>query len=217
MTYIRLGINGALAATGEVWSINPCFNVSTESAYTQTELQAAATGVAAVDVPVTWKQSIGTDAKINRMRVEWRSDDHDLLGVAEAPETGWAAGTYGAKMPPQSSAVISLRSDVPGGRGRGRLYLPLMGATISTSTYRLSSPTPAALAADSATYLRGIQDALKAALSPAPSLITFKLCVVSRANGNRVDINRIQVGDVVDTQRRRRDRLQETYSSVAFP
>lgn len=217
MTYFRVSLGGPLGASGEVWSVNPCFNSSIILDVNQSELQAAANAVAAVAAPTSWKQLITTQAKIATVRVEQRADNHSLEAVAEAAYTGWGTGTFVASMPPQTAVVLSLRSDVPSGRGRGRLYLPAMGGSISASTYRLTSPVLQTLANDSATFLRGIQDAIKSGVNPAPAVGTIQLCVVSKTAGSRVDINRIQVGDVVDTQRRRRDRLAEAYVSAPFP
>jgi hypothetical protein len=43
------------------------------------------------------------------------------------------------------------------------------------------------------------------------------LAVWSRTAASITTVNQIQMGDIVDVQRRRRDQLVETYQSLAFP
>ena len=217
MSYIRVALRGSLPS-GEVWSVNPAFNETTDVVtWDQGEGQAAANAIAALAVPAAFTTLRSTAAPGVSVRVERRSDAGVLLGAAEA---GWTAGTTGganAGMPPQTSIVLSLRSNVPGSRGRGRLYWPALGASISTSTLRLTAPTTATVATAATTYLDGIASALKTAFHPSPSLIDVDLCVVSPTTGTKTRIVRVEVGDILDVQRRRRDRMVENYASSPMP
>jgi hypothetical protein len=56
-----------------------------------------------------------------------------------------------------------------------------------------------------------MEAAIKATLPEA------NLTVWSRKTANFHDVNAIQVGNVVDSQRRRRDALIEGYTAVVFP
>lgn len=217
MSYIRVMLRGTLPG-GEVWSVNPAFNETTNvSTWDQEAGQDAADAVGALAVPTVLNNLRSNAGPGQTVRVERRSDSGDLIGAAEAT---WADGNVGslpAVHPPQTSLVLSLRSTVPGARGRGRLYWPALAATLSGSTLRLSSPTTQTVATAAATYLDGIATALKTSLSPSPSLIDYDLCVVSPTTGTKTRIVRVEVGDVLDIQRRRRDRLVENYSSAAMP
>lgn len=217
MSYIRVGLQGTLPG-GEVWSVNPAFNETTNvTTWDQSAGQTAANSISALSLPSALNALKSTAAGLSRVRVERRSDAGALLGAAEA---GWAGGGSGASAPvhpPQTSIVFSLRSNVPGSRGRGRLYWPAIGATLSSSTLRLATPTTSDAATAAAGYLDQIATALKVALAPSPSLIDYDLCVVSPTSGTRTKVVRIQVGDILDVQRRRRDRLVETYASAAMP
>lgn len=217
MTYARVAIRGTLGPS-EVWSVNPTFNISvTDDAWDQGKGNAAAAAIAAIVVPTPLQQLASTGGKVSTVRLEYRTDSHTLLGAAEAAYTGgWTSNEPPGK-PPQSSVVLSLRSDVPGARGRGRLYWPALGAGIDTNTLRISSPTTSVISMNAVTYLRAIQDAIKAEVYGGASPITVKLTVVSKTSGTRTDVNRIMVGNVIDTQRRRRDKLPETYAQAAFP
>lgn len=217
MSYIRVRLNGSLPS-GEVWSVNPAFNETTNvSTWTQTEGQAAADAIALLPIP-TALNDLRSGAGIGvTVRVERRSDTHELIGAAEAAWTAGKTTSVQARMPPQIAVVLSLRSTTPGSRGRGRLYWPAIGAQVDTTTLRLSVPTAAAAATAAATYLDGMATALKNALAPSPSLIDYDLCVVSPTTGSKTRITRIEVGNVLDVQRRRRDRLVEVYATAPMP
>lgn len=216
MSYIRVILRGVIGV-GEVWSVAPAFNETTNVAgWDQAAGQNAANAVAAVVVPNLLKNTASNAGRGTQVRVERRSDDHTLLGAAEAAWAGFTAPTQNPDKPAQSSIVFSLRSNVPGSRGRGRLYWPALSAGISSSTLRLDAAGTLALATAASSYLNLIETALKEQLHPSPSLIDYRLCVVSRTSGVRTDVTRIEVGDLLDVQRRRRDRLAENYSSVAY-
>lgn len=217
MSYIRVRLIGSLPG-GEVWSVNPAFNETTNVAdWSQTAGQSAADAIAAVPIPTALNNLRSAAAIGVTVRVERRSDAHELLGAAEAGWTAGKAASSAPRMPPQIAAVLSLRSTVPGSRGRGRLYWPALGGQVDSTTLRMSVPTAADAASAAAQYLDAMATALKNALAPAPSLIDYDLCVVSPTTGTKTRITRIEVGNVFDVQRRRRDRLTEVYAGVPMP
>jgi len=59
--------------------------------------------------------------------------------------------------------------------------------------------------------LSSMETAIKATLPEA------NLTVWSRKTANFHDVNSLQVGNVLDTQRRRRDTLIEAYTAVTYP
>lgn len=217
MSYIRVQLRGTLAVA-EVWSVNPAFNETTNvSDWDQEAGQNAANAIAALALPSALNTLRSNAGQGSTVRVERRSDAGDLLGAAEATWTAGKAASSGGSQPPQTSVVLSLRSTVPGARGRGRLYWPAIAAQLDSETLRLTTPTPQAVATAAATYLDRIASALKNALQPSPSLIDYDLCVVSPTTGTKTRIVRIEVGDILDVQRRRRDRLAEVYASAPMP
>lgn len=217
MSYLRVSLRGRIGS-GEVWSVNPAFNETTNVAsWDQAEGQTAVNAIAAVQVPAILRNLASSSGPGVTVRLERRTDAGVLVGAAEANWTGFGTPTAGADKPAQTSIVISLRSDVPGARGRGRIYWPALACSVSPTSLRLSTPAPADIASSMSNYLDLIETAIKEKLYPSPSLIDAHLTVVSPTSGTRTDIKRIQVGDVLDVQRRRRDKLKENYASVAYP
>lgn len=217
MSFIRVSLRGGLPS-GEVWSVNPAYNETTNvGTWDQTAGQKAADAIGALNVPTSLKNLLSTAAPMRTVRVERRSDDGALLGAAEAPWVGGGGSSETPKQSYQASVVLSLRSNVPGSRGRGRLYWPALGAGLSSSTLRLSTPTPVSVATDAVAYLNSIETALKQALAPTPSLIDYHLSVYSPTTKSKTDIVRLEVGDILDVQRRRRDRVAEVFASRAYP
>ena len=112
------------------------------------------------------------------------------------------AGTNAnGELPPQCSTGVSLRTALRTRSGRGRFYLPVY------STNECTAGRVAALA---------VTQTLAAAHGMMESLITAGLTpiVYHRANHTSSDIVSIDVSDVFDTQRRRRDKLVPVRSSV---
>lgn len=216
MVYYRVSIKGTLGST-EVWSVNPQFATSPHAMPSQADMQAAATGIAAVNIPSALNVAKSTAVSVTTITVECRSDAGALLATAQAAFTGTQTGGSTAYGAPQTSIVLSLRSDTPGGSGRGRLYWPALGLSPAYPAGRISTTQQTNTATAAATYLRAVQDALKAAIAPAPSAATFELAVFSKTTGSHSLINRILVGDVLDTQRRRRDSLPESYVATNYP
>lgn len=216
MSYVRVSILGRLVSE-EVWSINPVFDPTGEfpGGVSQAGLDAAALAIANRTVPTQMRAWLSTLGSRTGARVEVRDDvTEELIGLSiQSSTTPAVGGPSGANQPPQSAAVISLRTDTPGASGRGRLYWPAMGAALDSTNGRLSSSQLASFLTDSKNYLLGIRSDLAAAF-PA---IGFDLAVRSRTTKTTPHVTRLQVGNVVDTQRRRRDNLPESYSAVSFP
>lgn len=216
--YFRLSIGGKLGAT-ELWTINPAFDPQWESSaatWDQEAGEAMVLAAAGVTPGAQILSAISSAADISTFRLEGRSDAHALLGVAEYRLPTPYPGSGAPTKPAQSAMVLSLRTNTPGASGRGRLFLPSLNVPIDTTTLRLSSTTVTNLIPNVVTYLRGVQDAMRDAGSFFP-WTSLNLCVVSRTTGQRPLVNRIQIGDVIDVQRRRRDAIRETYQARDFP
>lgn len=113
-------------------------------------------------------------------------------------------GGSGASLPPQNAVVVSHRTNQLGRKGRGRMFLPAHTAD-ALSSQRL---TGSAITAD-----LDAQEALLTGL--AYSSLGWQVRPVI-TGGTFVDyavIDRIECGDVVDTQRRRRNQMTETKTS----
>jgi len=214
MSYVRVSILGSYV-TEEVWSVNPVFDPTGEfpGGVNQAALDAAAQAIANRTIPTVLRGLMSSVASRTGARVEVRDDATDaLIALSLQASASATQGTGTNTMPAQSAAVISIRTDSPGASGRGRLYWPCLSATLGTSG-RLASPTNAAIVADAKSYLLGIRTDLATAFPT----IGFDLAVRSRTTHTTPHATRIQVGSTIDTQRRRRDNLPESYAAVAFP
>ena len=84
--------------------------------------------------------------------------------------------------------------------------------TIDTTT-KITTAARDALLTEFKTYLL----AIRSALATSFPTIGFDLAVRSGTAKQTPHAVRIQLGDIVDTQRRRRDTLNESYGTVNFP
>jgi hypothetical protein len=210
---LKLSIRGTLPG-GEAWSVNPIFDAF--NAYEGVEaadMNAVALAVRAVSVPDSLKNLMSSSAQVTSFRVEGRTGGNELILAAEAtPVDGSITGLGLATKPYQTSVVASLLTGFAGASRRGRLYWPALGAGINTNL-RLNTPTAAKTAADMSAYLRAIQTAISANTKFAGS----RLVVFSQKLGVKTPVTDISVGDVLDVQRRRRDRAVESRSSASYP
>lgn len=214
MSYVRVSIKGSSIGT-EVWSINPCFDPTGEfpGGVDQTALDAATLAIASIAPGTNLRALLSNVASRTGAQVEVRDDVTDeLIALSQVSSPSLATGTTTIAMAPQNAIVLSLRTSTPGASGRGRLFWPAMGAGID-SQGRLSSPSVALFLSDMKTYLAAIE----AALETAFPTISFNLAVRSKTTKTTPHVNRIQAGTLIDTQRRRRDSLPESYSALSYP
>jgi len=214
MSYVRVSILGSMFTT-EVWSINPVFDPTLEfpGGVNQAALDSAALAIANRTVPAQMRNLLTTAASRTGARVEVRDDVTDNLIAISTQASGTPSPGVGTPaMPAQTAVVLSIRTDTPGGSGRGRLYWPAIGGSISAAG-RQSAANTLLFINDMKSYLLGIRSDLAAAFPT----IGFDLAVRSKTTHTTPHAVRVQGGDVFDTQRRRRDTLPESYQSVTFP
>jgi hypothetical protein len=126
------------------------------------------------------------------------STGKQLTGVTD-PRSDVGTAT-GSGCPNQCAPVVSFRTATLSRAGRGRIYAPSPAVSVLTDG-RLTS-TAAGHLADSA-------QAMLQALDTAG----FTPVIYHRAAGTTTNITSIDVGDVIDTQRRRRNKLIEVRTS----
>lgn len=113
------------------------------------------------------------------------------------PVTGSGSTTGG--LPPQIALVVSLTTGARGPRGRGRMYVPIRSA--SGANTRPIASTVTSLGTNTRTFLKAIR-----AVGPVPA-------VVNQSIGTYSGITGISVGNAFDVQRRRVNRVSETYTN----
>lgn len=119
--------------------------------------------------------------------------------------TGANSGTM---FPPQDSVVASLRTPQIGRRGRGRMYLPPCPTSISSTGADIGVVTSAGR-----TALAGAQKTLLEALHLNDAVKTRPI-VIGAPYADYAVISQVRIGNVVDTQQRRRRSLAEVYTTV---
>jgi len=214
MSYVRVSIKGTLLST-EVWSVNPTFDPTGEfeTSVSQSALDSAAQAIADLAIPTGLRAIMGAQTTRTGTQLEVRADaDDSLLALSTAISAVGVFGTTTTSLPPQSSLVLSLRTNTPGASGRGRIYWPALSAT-TDGTGRVNGTQVSNFANDFKTYLTNIDAALTAAFP----LIGFDLAVRSRKTHTSPHVVKIQAGNVIDIQRRRRDSLPESYTTVTYP
>lgn len=210
---LRISIFGSMPS-GEEWSVNPVFYIGGDFGEPVSSAQAGtiATAIAARTVPAGLLALNPASVTVGGIRVEARSVGGDLEALGEAmrasPAVGSSSGAHGFS----AAAVLSLRTAVPGASGRGRVYWPACGVTMNNISLRINGADITAALAGFKTYASGIVTDIETTLTGAAGLAVW-----SRKNAQVIAVNTIQMGDVLDVQRRRRDIVPESYQSTTWP
>jgi hypothetical protein len=218
MTYAhkvtRVTIMGTMYNTAEIW--NTGFFVGTETADVTPPTQAAADMV-----KTAWQtfftatgNSINYQFKTTGVKLALvNTDGHDdLAHIVTSMYTSPIAGAEtGSGHPPQIALVASLIAGTAKGVGhRGRMYLPGVAAPMDT-TGHITTSYPASIATTLATFFSTVNSSFD---SPGTVINASKggtgFNLAPPINRSITDVN---VGNVYDTQRRRRNALVETYST----
>lgn len=208
--YLRVSILGALPG-GEKWSVNPHFICDPPGAdLTYTDVTTIATAIAAITVNAQLKGAWSTGTSLTGCRVEARRTTGALENVVERTLGTPATGLGAERHPYQTSAVSTLKTTTPGASGRGRLFWPATGITMSNPSLRIETTAQSSLLTGVSAYLAAILAAIRVT-APASSLIVY-----SKTKNLMSLVNAIAIGDVADVQRRRRDALVENVATSAF-
>lgn len=110
------------------------------------------------------------------------------------------AGTGPGFLPNQCALVLTIRTAVNTARGRGRMYLPCTGARVAGATGRVSDVDREAL------------------VTAAAAMFSVGRGGVASVSDSQFRLaTRVEVGDVIDTVRARRDALRENRTSKLVP
>jgi len=205
--HVRIELLGTLASGAERWSTG--FSTAPPAGGGAADLESLVSEALETFQNDVWTATptygfLSNTVALTGARAQQLADDGTVLGTAEkllpAPVPGNATST----LPPQCSIVISLRTGWPGPRGRGRMYFPCLAPASLTSIGRLSATAQEGLTTNFQTFFNDWN-----ALSD-----TMPVAVASNVGGFVTTVSSVQVGSVVDTQRRRRDTMVESYYSL---
>lgn len=214
--YLRVVWNGTIGSAEE-FSVGASFTIDNDlDNWDQPSANAIVDAILAIDIPAPLLACFNIGVGVVGIRLEGHADTGATIGASEAnyddPQLGTATGS---QHPPQTSIVLSMKSAATGQSGRGRLYWPAMGITLD-SDLLVSNPSTTSLVNAWASYLQSVSAAIRdnAGLFP---WTTVSLAVASPTKGTQAPVTRLEVGNVLDTQRRRRNNLVEARATAVYP
>jgi len=211
VTEYRVILSGTSPAPGEVWSTGVSLQ-GVAPAMTQEEITEWATNIATALNAYTSANPLvsllSSGGSMNTVRCELRdAATEELIRAGEAAIPTGLQGSTAANKVLQASVVFSLRTAVPGRSYRGRCYWPAWNFSPSAQLLFVTSTLPG--------YLTAFADLIELINAQAivvdPSFAVI-LVVRSRLLHVSTPVTALAVGDVPDTQRRRRDAVNEQYT-----
>lgn len=205
--HLRIVFRGTLPG-GEVWS--------TTCALEALGLEGVGAQAAADDCRDAMSTFVGSAGSRTSSAITFTGVDAYQIGTDGRATDQWVSnmatptvGNGSPSSPPQCTMVISLRTGLPGRARRGRMYIPTMAAVVGADAL-VSTATQGLFADAAGTLMNSINDA---GVVDNP----YRLVVASGVgSGALYPVQTIQVGRVIDTQRRRRNSLAEGYVSRAI-
>lgn len=113
-------------------------------------------------------------------------------------------------LPPQLAAAITLRANILGRRGRGRIYIPALVNSDLASDGTLSTAFTTAIRAAMVTLIGNLQDA------PGANVVNPLVVITSAGMASVVRPSEVRTGQRADTIRSRRAQVPETYTTTAL-
>lgn len=218
-----LAVWGGTLAGGEIWSCSlrlastgsgPTAPVPTQEDLIGWMESTAKDAVQAFHQRATTKIHVGcklTFLKMNVITVDGRYEEegetHEYLYAPVVP-----GGSSGIMHPTQVALVVSTTTDYTRGHAhRGRFYLPNPALEVDAVDGTISAADANGVAASAGTFIKELADQP----GPDPLQTDMKVAVMSRAGAGRTNyVTGVEVGRVLDTQRRRRNALPENYQHV---
>jgi hypothetical protein len=155
-------------------------------------------------------QCMLTYCKITHMGVQGKALEPFSTHISEHVFTPTAGGWGGAIYPNQTALAVTLTTAYSRGPAHaGRFYLPLPAWNLGLDG-RLTDVSAASTAASASAFIKNLSDMPGVDVPASPGVV-----VMSRKAGGAVTrkVTGVSVGRVLDTQRRRRNKLDEGYKS----
>ena len=211
---------------GEVWSVNPRYVLKgvlggTAAVEDQGAMETICEAIAALNdgyvLPTVLRQALSTALSVTGIRMEAISDEGLLVGAAEHTLATPVAGLTAPMRPLHCAWCITLNHGAQYGRsGRGRLFWPALGSmpTLST-TARVSNTIRASFLGAVVGWLEAVAGIIRDESGMAPTSV--RQVVWSRITGAVREVDNLSLGDILDSQRRRRDALREQRTTIPWP
>ena len=212
MSHARIVIGGTLGGS-QGWSIG--ITVQQDEAPTPNQAQAYAAQAYADFLSAAWNTSatgaapiknlVSTSGNVTGARVYFYPTGSTTASVSGVSTASPQGGVGTATNPPQTALVVSLLSGFPGRHNRGRIYLPLLTSGVDSNLRWSGNVQPVAVSI--ANWLSLVRTRALTDTPTAP--------IVGGATATNVAISTVRVDNVLDTQRRRRDKISATATGVA--
>lgn len=214
---------------GEVWStglrfaksnsFSPIPGVPPLMEASSAQLQAVADGIAALNTgkgfPTRSLADISQALSIATIRVSEVTEAGTLVSAAEHIFSTPVAGTGQQIRPLQVAVVLTLNQGAQYGRHyRGRMFLPAIAGPDITGGGRVTAVNRQLRLDEWATFINDVAQVCSQNVPEGIPDMVFHGAVWSRTTGKVARLDNISMGDVLDTQRRRRDRLREARTLV---
>ena len=205
------------------WTVTPDARTHTSGNWdTVTQFAVDGPGLASFD-PQSWMEdfaqptaealwstgTISTQAKLTFLKLSPIDDSgHVVLKrTCESTANTDIHGTdSGALLPLQDSVCVSLRTPVIGPRGRGRFFLPPVSTSIMGTYGHIDPSWQGDVVTNAKAFLEGLT------YSGTGSGDAHVHTIVTGAPWTHYGaVTTVEVGDIMDTQRRRRNAMTETY------
>lgn len=214
---VRVTISGTCFGDSEIWSTGFYLGREDADAEAPTDANAATVAAAWATMFTHADTKIGSNyfsstVKLALLNVDGKTDLENVVQYdwATRPQGPNGGTTY----PAQIALVASLRSEKKRGiASHGRMYLPGVSAPIDGTGKMTSSFYPAIATKVGALFQTLVTDTT---LPGYPVLASKGKAGLFAGAGETQGITSVKVGNVYDTQRRRRNALVESYSTVAI-
>ena len=130
--------------------------------------------------------------------------EHSSIYTFTTPLAGTGSGT----LPPQLAMAVSLRANLIGRRGRGRLYFPAMHTAAIASDGTIATAAATALRTNLKTLVDNLQDP-----PDTPDYIPI-VSILSPGQSTAVRPEQVRTGNRFDTIQSRRRQVPESYTSL---
>lgn len=206
------GVLGTLANPQEIWSLGfstANLDGSAPAAFGPGDLDALVTSVPGLILA----PFAGTPDCVfaTRLKAAPIGSDGKYTGIPIEAGLSVVGTNSSAPHPWQVTLSIGLQGPPALRRARGRFYLPPTTLAITSTTGVLSSGLQTSIAGDMATALQAINDDLNALDVPQGICIAQSKGIKPGGVPANVIATEFRVGRVLDTQRRRRNDLDEAY------
>jgi hypothetical protein len=217
----RVSILGTMFGGAEEWSTG--FWIGSPAADAALPTQAQADAIAAAWRTYFTAAASGfsgnfttTAVKLASVGIDGKSSASDTIYSTLAPAAN--GGNNNGAYPPQIALVATLSSTVARGVGsKGRMYLPGIFSPVD-ATGHIASAAQGTMLANLVTFLRAVNNAQ----GNFESIVLASHGSVNRDGTPKIDgrspittnVTSVRLGNVFDTQRRRRNALREVYQTT---